>query len=232
MRDNSMYRVVPAPKLQRAPGYPIAPPRTPQGSLYQDNDTNSVFAGGLPDSVTEAELREVFSMFGTILSCNIISKPMTSECFQFFLQINETDSCEPAGGMNTFAFIEFKYTEDATSAANTTASSLPALRSLAYTDDSIAICAWTEDSCGAKTIRQASCPTCWCCCKPDATNHTHSARSSILAWSVQQRQRNGISWVPDSSNLQYGSTSSLQRRTTALQCTGLPYDAPDSSVHA
>ena len=87
MRDNSMYRVVPAPKLQRAPGYPIVPPRTPQGSLYQDNDTNSVFAGGLPDSATEAELREVFAMFGTIFSCNIISKPMTSEVFKSLCEL-------------------------------------------------------------------------------------------------------------------------------------------------
>jgi RNA recognition motif-containing protein len=79
MRDDEQYRVVPAPKIQRQAPYSIAAPRTPQGALYQNNDSNSVFLGNLPNSTTEEELREQFAYFGTILSCNIISKPLTSK---------------------------------------------------------------------------------------------------------------------------------------------------------
>jgi hypothetical protein len=79
MRDNETYRVVPAPKEARQAPYPLAAPRTPQGELYLDNDSRSVFLGSLPDSVTEEELRELFAYLGTITSCNIISKPLTSK---------------------------------------------------------------------------------------------------------------------------------------------------------
>ena len=79
MRDNEIYRVVPAPKEARQAPYPLAAPRTPQGELYLDNDSRSVFLGSLPNSVTEEELRELFAYLGTITSCNIISKPLTSK---------------------------------------------------------------------------------------------------------------------------------------------------------
>lgn len=42
-------------------------------------------------------------------------------------------SSAAAGGMNTFAFLEFKYASDAASAANTAVSVLPCLNN-GYTD--------------------------------------------------------------------------------------------------
>lgn len=78
MREDETYRVVPAPKLPRQGPYTVAAHRTPQGDLYVDNDSKSIFLGRLPDSVTEEEIRELLAYLGTIVSCNIISKPITS----------------------------------------------------------------------------------------------------------------------------------------------------------
>ena len=119
-RHNTVWRIVPAPKEKRIAPYPIAAPRTPQGNLYQDNDSHSVFLGGLPDSVTEDELRALLSMFGTIDSINIISKPMTSEFNGILCDQNADQVIFAAGGMNTFAFVSFKYIEDAQSAGSST----------------------------------------------------------------------------------------------------------------
>lgn len=47
--------------------------RRPQNSTF--NDTHQLFLGHLPHTATEDELREIFSVFGTILDLRVFSKP-------------------------------------------------------------------------------------------------------------------------------------------------------------
>jgi RNA recognition motif-containing protein len=63
-----------------------------------------LFVGGLPYSVTEAELKDMFTPFGAIVSCSLITDRMTgqSKGFGFVEMENDKDADEAITKLNGF----------------------------------------------------------------------------------------------------------------------------------
>lgn len=125
--------------------------------------------------------------------------------------------------MNTFAFIEFKYAEDAASAADSEVSTIPTAGSLAHTDTFTAIRPWPEDPCREEAICQTSGRPCRSCCRPRPCSIAHTSNPAVHRDSMQQWRQHGIPSV--------SCPSKLPRRTATILLPGLPYDATYTRIY-
>lgn len=81
-------------------------------------DQKSIFLGNLPFEVTETELCEIFSPYGTILGCDLIRKPIIGAAYHVHRNEEYLLTCrEGEKAFNVFAFIEFSEVAEADSAA-------------------------------------------------------------------------------------------------------------------
>lgn len=77
----NLYRVTEAPNLEPRirPGGVVGSPNVKAGlhTPRSTTDQKSIYVGNLPESTTEAQLKEIFDVYGEIKGCNVIRKPIS-----------------------------------------------------------------------------------------------------------------------------------------------------------
>jgi hypothetical protein len=81
-RHNQFYKLHVQEKNERGQQGSTASPSSNRGSnrgFRQGSDAKAIFVGGLPVTVTEDQLRDIFNPYGNILDCKVIRKSLVGK---------------------------------------------------------------------------------------------------------------------------------------------------------